>query len=490
MSKQKQTRKRKHTTTRYFDIEFEVDAPKTKFRPSEDAEDSKLSEMLFGGSSSFLKSLDEAERSEDVDSGVAEGSSTDSDESEPKAAWYDEDDVGIDVGQALDSQKRKLPSGGLNSRDNKYSELLKHKFQSIVGRPKWANINKSKSDRESDEELLQTCGFIAKTPTAHILPNLLEFKKVKDLNSATYSEGPLINSIEFHPNSTVALVAGNKGIATLYTVDGKQNSKLHSIAFEQFPILCAKFVKTGNEAVLGSRLPYIQSYDLLAAKSVRYKLPPGMTQCKKFVVSPDDKFMAVAGKWGEVHIISTVSKERIFMLKQDSEVTALEYNPKGNLLFGHSDTGEITVWDMNMQRVKHKFADEGCLQGTALSVSSSNQFLAAGSAQGVVNLYGMEDVLKNKLPKPRKGILNLTTQITGLKFNHTSEVLAFTSVDIKNSIRLFHVGSGTVYSNFPPFDSKLGNLNCINFSPNSGFLALGNRKSLVSLYRLKHFKNY
>lgn len=145
---------------------------------------------------------------------------------------------------------------------------------------------------------------------------------------------------------------------------------------------------------------------------------------------------------------------------------------------------------MNMHRVKHKFTDEGCIHGTTLTISSSNQFLAAGSAQGVVNLYGMEDVLQNKLPKPRKTILNLTTGISDLKFNPSSEILAFCSADIQNSVKLFHIGSGTVFNNFPSFGTKIGNITKLNFSPGSGYIAFGNRKSIVPLYRLKHFKNY
>lgn len=145
---------------------------------------------------------------------------------------------------------------------------------------------------------------------------------------------------------------------------------------------------------------------------------------------------------------------------------------------------------MNTRRVRHKFVDEGCLQGTTIATSSSNQFLATGSAQGVVNLYNTEDVLQQKLPKPRKSIFNLTTSITSLKFNPSSEILALASVEIQNSIKLFHIGSGTVFSNFPNFGTKMGHINTLNFSPGSGYIAFGDRKSVVSLYRLKHFKNY
>ncbi|KAJ8919957.1 hypothetical protein NQ315_006486 [Exocentrus adspersus] len=498
MPKQKQTRKRKHEEPA-AKPEVEPDAPKPKFRPFDEAaqaEEEHLSHILFGGAKTFLQCLEEVEQEagpsqSNADSGVGEDDSSDNEENVRKPAWTDEDDDGIEVGQALEAQRRKLPSGGINSRSNKYSDLLKHKFQTVVGTPKWAELGKPKhADSDSDEEILRTCGFISKTLKSTLPSTLLEFKKVRDLNRETYSEGPHINTVEFHQTSSVALVAGNSGVATLFAVDGKRNNKLHSVAFERFPIICAKFTRSGNEAVLGSRHSHLFSYDLLAAKAIRVNLPQGLTRAKNFVVSPDSQYIAVAGKWGEVHMLTATSKERIALLKQDSEVTALEFNPSGNLLFGHGDGSEVTVWDMKMHRVKHKFTDEGCIQGTTLAVSSSNQFLAAGSAQGVVNLYGMEDVLQNKLPKPRKTILNLTTGISDLKFNPSSEMLAFSSGDIQNAVKLFHIGSGTVFNNFPPFETKLGNVGRISFSPGSGYLAFGNRKSVVSLYRLKHYKNY
>lgn len=491
----KQTRKRKINKTE--DVEYEVMAPKNKFRPFDEkaqAEEQNLTEILFGGAPSFLKSLEEAEqevgtKDTNVDSGIGEEDSDDYSQHNRKPAWTDDDD-GIDVGEALRAQKRKLPSGGVNDRSNKYQNLLEHKFISAYGTPKWASLDRPKEEVDSDEEVLQTCGFISNRESTTLPQGNLEFKKVKDLNCETYSEGPFINCVEFNNSSTVALIAGSSGIASIYAVDGKRNNKLHNIAFEHFPVWCAKFTQNGQEAILGSKRSHAFIYDLTAAKALRTPLPQDITTFHNFVISPDYKFIAAAGKWGEVHLLCATSKERISVLKQNSEVTSLTFNPSSRLLYGHGDTGEVTIWDMNMQRVSHKFTDEGCLHGSRIVVSPSNQFIATGSAEGVVNLYNTEDVLSKTLPKPRKSILNLTTRITDLKFNSSSEILALSSVDIKNSVKLFHIGSNTVFGNFPNVSTKLGNVNVLNFSPNSGYIAFGNRKSIVALYRLKYYKNY
>lgn len=446
----------------------------------------------FDDTPDFLKNLEEAERKGaiNVNTAVGEGSdSVDFDEDRRRPAWTDEDD-GINVGEALKAQKRKLPVGGVNDRKNAYQNLLQHKFISAFGTPNWASLDKRKDEADSDEEILQTCGFIKNKECVALPKDNLEFKKVRDLNCETYSEGPIINCVEFNTSSTVALVGGNSGIASLYAVDGKRNNKLHNIAFQNFPIFCAKFIHNGEEAILGSRHSHIFIYDLVAAKAIRTPLPQNITNFKNFVVSSNQSLIAGAGKWGEVHLLCSTSKERISVLKQNSEVTSLAFDPSSRLLYGHSDTGEVTVWDMNMRRVSHKWMDEGCLHGSRITVSPSNQFIATGSAEGVVNLYRTEDVRATTLPKPRKSILNLTTRITDLKFNSSSEILALSSVDVENSVKLYHLASNTVFSNFPNASTKLGQVNVLSFSPNSGYIAFGNKKSFVSLYRLKHYKNY
>lgn len=487
-------RKRKHNNE-----ESEYNVPQCKNKPFDEKaqmEEEELAKDLFGDNSGFLKSLEEVElfsTNPSRDSGVGETETEDSnDESKRKPAWHDDEDDGIDVGEALNAQGRKLPSGGLCSRSAQYSNLLQHKFKSLVGAPKWASLDKTDADIDSDDddELLQTCGHIVKSDSHSLRSGTLEYKKVQDLNMETYNEGPKITTVEFHPSCTVALVAGMSGVASLLAVDGKRNNKLHSVAFTRFPIECARFLNDGMEALLGSRQPHFFSYDLRAAKTLQVPLPHGVTNCKKFEVSPCKRFIAVCGKFGEVHLLTSDSKELITTLKQNSAVTALTFDARGTHLYGHSDIGEVTVWDVASRRVRHKWTDEGCLQGTTLAVSPSGQFIAAGSAQGVVNLYEIDNVLTMKTPKPRKSVLNLTTSINCLKFNSTSEILALSSADLANSVRLLHVGSSTVFSNFPQFGTKLGRINALSFSPNSGYAAFANVNSTVALYRVKHYHNY
>jgi U3 small nucleolar RNA-associated protein 18 len=49
--------------------------------------------------------------------------------------------------------------------------------------------------------------------------------------------------------------------------------------------------------------------------------------------------------------------------------------------------------------------------------------------------------------------------------------------------------SGTVFSNWPTSKSPMNYVFSLDFSPTSGFLALGNDKGKVLLYRLRHYTN-
>ena len=40
--------------------------------------------------------------------------------------------------------------------------------------------------------------------------------------------------------------------------------------------------------------------------------------------------------------------------------------------------GEVYVWDLNTRDCIHRFVDDGCIDGTAITVSKNGQYLATG----------------------------------------------------------------------------------------------------------------
>ena len=162
----------------------------------------------------------------------------------------------------------------------------------------------------------------------------------------------------------------------------------------------------------------------------------------------------------------------------------------GELMLTHGDGGSVYVWDFrNTSSCVHRFVDEGCLDGTVVRASPDSRFLACASTSGILNLYAAEDALKQSTPKPAKTMQNLLTTIHDVEFNRTSELMAFAAGETANGVRLTHVPTMGVFSNYPPQDS-MGKPRALAFSPYSGYFAVADSKDTVNLYRLNHYENF
>lgn len=58
----------------------------------------------------------------------------------------------------------------------------------------------------------------------------------------------------------------------------------------------------------------------------------------------------------------------------------------------------------------------------------------------------------------------------------------------KNQLKLVHLPSCTVFENWPTERTPLNKVTCLDFSPGGAYMAFGENKGRVLLYRLKHFE--
>ena len=66
-------------------------------------------------------------------------------------------------------------------------------------------------------------------------------------------------------------------------------------------------------------------------------------------------------------------------------------------------------------------------------------------------------------------------------------MLAFASRMKRDSLRVAHIPSCTVFSNWPSSKTPLHYVHSLAFSPRCGFLAVGTARGRVLLYRLHHY---
>lgn len=440
-------------------------------------------ETLFGNKEQLIQRLK-------TDGTVPKIIQDDTESSAPKrkAVWEDSDDEAVKVSDGMKSSHVRTY---LQDPERQYKTHLTQKFQKIVGEPKWAQLDRdAATDSDSDTEAaLKKVGHVLGPAQGALLRNTLDYRRRRDLNKATSNEGPTINAVEFHPNSCVSLVAGTSGIASLFSVEPKSCDKLHSVCYKKFPITCARFSKSGQEAFFGAKKHnFMYTFDLIAGQSRKTLLPKTeMTCASKFELSPDGNIIAVVGRFGEIHLLNGKTKEWMTTLKQEHKCSSLDFSTDGNLLFAHSEDNEVNVFDLRKNRTSHRFIDDGCIAGKTISMSPNGKLLATGSAEGIVNVYETEDVWKSKFPQPVKVISNLATGLTATRFNASSEILGMCSRDSLDGIKLAHFPSGSVFANFPLNTKSFGNPTCMAFSPGGRYMAVGTILHRVPLFELKHY---
>jgi U3 small nucleolar RNA-associated protein 18 len=80
--------------------------------------------------------------------------------------------------------------------------------------------------------------------------------------------------------------------------------------------------------------------------------------------------------------------------------------------------------------------------------------------------------------------MNLTTSADALTFNGDGQMLAMSSRLKRDALRLVHLPSCTVFSNWPSSKTPLHYVWCTAFSPTGGYLAVGNARGKALLYRI------
>uniref|UniRef100_A0A1D1XH23 U3 small nucleolar RNA-associated protein 18 homolog n=1 Tax=Anthurium amnicola TaxID=1678845 RepID=A0A1D1XH23_9ARAE len=334
----------------------------------------------------------------------------------------------------------------------------------------------------SNEELIVKGG-------GRLLPGVLEYSKLIDANIEDSSNAP-INSVQFHRNTQLLLAAGLDRRLRFFQVDGKRNTKVESIFIEDCPIRKAAFLPDGSQVIIGGRRKFFYSFDLVKAKVDKVGPLTGRDEksLEVFEVSPDSSTIAFIGNEGYILLVSSRTRELIGTLKMNGTARSLAFANDGQQLLSSGGDGHIYHWDLRTRKCFHKAVDEGCLTGSALCTSPDSALFAAGSSSGIVNIYKREEFLAGKR-KPAKIIENLTTKVDSLKFNHDAQILAINSNMKKNSLKLVHLPSFTVYTNWPAARSNLQYPRCLDFSPNGGFMAVGNAAGKVLLYKLHHYQN-
>ncbi|GAB2270062.1 hypothetical protein Dimus_004975, partial [Dionaea muscipula] len=413
-------------------------------------------------------------------------------------AWVDEEEEKTYVNIANVNRLRKLRKEEDETviSGSDYVSRLRAQHVKLNPGTEWARKDTNEKGYSSDEEseiegldILRTNEELVVKGGAPLFPGVLEYSRLIDANVEDPCNGP-INSVQFHRNAQLLLTAGLDRKLRFFQIDGKRNTKIQSIFLEDCPIRNASFLPDGSQVIVSGRRKFFYCFDLVKAKSDKVSPLTGREEksLEVFEISPDSSTIAFTGNEGYILLVSARTKSLIGTLKMNGTVRSMAFTADGNQLLSSGGDGQIYHWDLRTRTCFHKGVDEGCLIGTALCTAPVGNLFAAGSSSGIVNLYDREEFLGGKR-KPLKTIKNLTTQVDFMKFNHDSQMLAICSYMKKSSLKLIHIPSFTVFSNWPPPNRSLHFPRCLDFSPGGGFMAVGNASGTVLLYKLHHYQH-
>ncbi|XP_062029453.1 U3 small nucleolar RNA-associated protein 18 homolog [Rosa rugosa] len=501
-----------------------------KVAVEQEKETKKLENFLFGSIYSPVEfgKEDEEEAVDQVDKGSAlffvdrsasivhpgnddDAKFSEEDTKQRKPVWMDEEEEKANINIARVNRLRKLRKEEDENFISGSEYVLRLRAQHAKLNPgtEWSQFdsqsryNRYSDDESSDEEnglvvprgykevgavddLLRTNEDLVVKSGGKLLPGLLEYSTLVDANAEEPCNGP-INSVQFHRNAQLLLAAGLDRTLRFFQIDGKRNTKIESIFIDDCPIRKAAFLPDGSQVIIAGRRKFFYSFDLVKAKVD--KIGPLVGREEKslevFEVSPDSSTIAFVGNEGYILLVSTKTKELIGTLKMNGTVRSLAFSNDGKQLLSSGGDGQVYQWDLRTGACFYKMVDEGCINGTALCASPNGSLFAAGSDSGIVNIYNRDEVLGGKR-KPVKTIENLTTKVYFMKFNNDAQILAICS-SMKDSLKLVHVPSYTVFSNWPPQRQVLHYPRCLDFSPGGGFMAVGNAAGKVLLYKLHHY---
>lgn len=202
------------------------------------------------------------------------------------------------------------------------------------------------------------------------------------------------------------------------------------------------------------------------------------------------KMYCVLGECGSVMLNDLHTKHTIRTMRMASRGVGAVFALDRDALFTADEECNIYEWDLASGRCRQRFKDSWAMQIQGLAIRgitdrAPKPMLAVGTSTGNVDLF---DISGPKMSStPSHSLDNLTTRIDTLRFHPDGEMIAASSRLKKTGLKLFHTATATAYANWPTGKTPVNRVSAIDFSQQGGFMAIGNEKGRVLLYRLSHY---
>ena len=315
-------------------------------------------------------------------------------------------------------------------------------------------------------------------------------------------KGEEIRALQWHNSGEVLVVSGRKKVFVEHCA-GKYTEKVAA-----WPILGARKSGTGGRTILTSGLAqggnslvilctetyvpqlldlstgYISAmscFDPRRGSSFRVQTKGGGREPypTKLAVAPTaeagQRCLIASDQTVTVASLAHASITNTIVLSD--EVSACTFS--GNVEIMVAARNRVYVYDIrNTARIVRDFVDEGSLQTSCLGIGATT--LAIGSTSGVVNLYPRS--VAEATGKPTKSLMNLNTACDCFSFGSWkgADVLAMSSSNQSNGLRLVSLPNGAVTPSFPDQGMQHGFITATAFNPVQPILSVGEKGRVVN----------
>lgn len=273
----------------------------------------------------------------------------------------------------------------------------------------------------------------------------------------------------------------------------------------------------------------------------------GQTMRRFWNLKTSPTYYAACTEDGQTVVVDPRTHSLVTKLKMSSDARDLCFDPTGsNALWTADCQGEVYEWDLRRvgggginagmggingvnggSACVNRWKNDGALDITVLasapvvnngvvnSVGTNNAsrngsmssrtspiYLACGTSSGTVDLFSTlsttppqkatstnstssKQEQQPTSPQLTKTFDQLHTNMSSIAFHESGEIMAFASKFERDALRVAHVKSKTVFSNWPGAKTPLRYIHSLAFSKN--MLAVGNDKGKVLLYNLEHY---
>lgn len=363
-----------------------------------------------------------------------------------------------------------------------------------------------------------------------ISPNKISIVRLKDANHSQRSKSA-IQSLSFHPSFPLLMTGGFDKTLRIYHIDGKANNLVTSLHLKHSPIFTCTFspletLDNKNFVFAAGRRRYMSKWDLNTGEVEKISRMYGQEKFQKsmenFKVSSTGKYIGLTGSGGWCNLLNGLTGQFIRGFKIEGTIVDFEFSHDDSFIIIVNSVGEVWEFELDsdqdnnnnnnnnddnnnnnntnnnqnkaytkknhVNKVIRKWQDESGIGITKVKLGGpKDRWLAIGTNNGLVTIYDRNTFGTESNPKPIKTVENLITSISSLVFNDDGQLLCIASRAKRDALKLVHLPSGSVYSNWPTSGTPLGRVTAVTFSPNNEMLAIGNEAGKVTLWRLNHY---